>query len=187
MFAVAKEECGEDGEGADEAEEFKPLPLGEEPVVAGFLCGDDRGGFGGSNSLENGREGECGERKDCVGARAVAQAGEAQDEHEGEGVGGHEGMEGGGYDEAESGREQRAERGAVVEGECDGEKRERSGEAAAGDVGVHEEERRAGDGERPEGGEKNEGGELRGLAGDGALEDAVRGVEGEPEAEEVGE
>ena len=77
--------------------------------------------------------------------------------------------------------------GRVVECEGDGQQGERRGEAARGDVGVHEQQRGAGDGERPEGGEEEESGELGELVGDGALEQAVRGVEGEPEAEEVGE
>jgi len=82
----------------DESEELKPLPLGEEPVVAGLLGGDDGGRFGGREGLKDRRECECGEGEDRIGDGSLAQAGEAQDKHEGEGVCGHQGMEGCGED-----------------------------------------------------------------------------------------
>ena len=101
--AIAGEESGEDGERADESEELEPLPLGEKPVVAGLLRGDDGGGFGGGDGVEDGSERESGEGEDGVGEVALAQASEAQNEDEGEGVGRHQGMEGRGEDEAERG------------------------------------------------------------------------------------
>ncbi len=58
VLAVAEKQYGEDREWADESEELKPLPLGEEPVIAGFLRGDDCGGFGWSKSLKHCRKRE---------------------------------------------------------------------------------------------------------------------------------
>ena len=186
-LAVAEEQGGEDGEGADESEELEPLPLGEEPVVAGLLRGDDGWSFGGGEGVENGGERESGEGEDGVGEISLAQASEAQNDDEAEGVGRHQRMEGCGEDEGERGIEERAERGAVVECEGHGQQGERRGEAARGDVGIHQEQRGAGDGERPEGCEQAEAGELCGFVGDRALQDAVGCIEGETQAEEVGE
>ncbi len=75
----------------------------------------------------------------------------------------------------------------MVECEGDGQQGEWRGEAASGDVRVHEEQRGARDGECPEGREEAEGGELCGVVGEGALKDFECGEESEPEAEEVGE
>gem|GEM_PF-6176751 len=92
-------------EGAGETEEFEPLPLGEEPVVAGHFGGDDCGGFVGREGVEHGGESEGGEGEECVGEVSLTEAGEAQDKDEAEGVGGHQGMEERGEDEAESARQ----------------------------------------------------------------------------------
>lgn len=43
LFAEVAQEEGKNGERAGEAEEFEPLPLGEEPVVAGHFGGDEGG------------------------------------------------------------------------------------------------------------------------------------------------
>jgi len=102
--------------------------------------------------VERGGESEGGEGEDGPGEMSLAKAGEVEDKDEAEGVGGHQGMEERGEDEAESGREVGAERVAMVEREGYGKEREWGGEAASGDVGVHEEQRGAGDGECPEGG-----------------------------------
>ena len=76
--------------------------------------------------------------------------------------------------------------GGVVECEGYGEEREWSGEAAGGEVGIHEEEGGAGDGECPPGREEGDAGELGGVAdGEEAAEDLAGGEEGEPDAEEV--
>ena len=186
-LAIAEKEGGKDGEGAGESEELEPLPLGEEPVVAGFLGGEDGGGFGWSDGLEDGGESEGGEGENRVGEIAVAQARDAEDEDKSEGVRGHEGMEGGCQDQAEGGAEEGVEGAAVVECKGYGEQGKRRRKAARGDVGIHEEERGAGDRKCPEGAEKAEAGELRCFVGDRALQQAMSSVEGEPEAEEVGE
>lgn len=191
----AAQECVEDRDGTEDTEELEPLPLGEEPVVAGFFCGDDGGGFIGREVLEDNGEDERRGSEDGPGTLALAQVREAQDEHQTEGIGGHEGMEGGGEDEAERGVEKGtevgawpgAEVGAHVEREGHGEEGEWCGETAPGDVGVHQKERCTGDGDAPEGGEKAEAGELGDGVGDGALEKLVGGEEGEPEAEQIGE
>jgi hypothetical protein len=94
------------------------MPLGEEPVVAGPLRGEDGGGFGWSYGLKNGGEGDGGESEDRIGKVAAAQARDAQDEDEGEGVRGHQGMESRCEGKAEGGPEERAKRGVVVE--CEG-------------------------------------------------------------------
>ena len=105
LFAEVAQECGENGEGAGETEELEPLPLGEEPVVAGHFGGDDCGGFVGREGVEHGGESEGGEGEECVGEVSLTEAGEAQDKDEAEGVGGHQGMEERGEDEAESARQ----------------------------------------------------------------------------------
>ena len=118
VFAEVAQERGENGEGADETEELEPLPLGEEPVVAGVFGGDDGRGFVGREGLERGGESEGGEGEDGPGEMSLTEAGEAEDKDEGKGVGGHQGMEERGEDEAEGGGEKRAEGAAVVE--CEG-------------------------------------------------------------------
>ncbi len=98
--AEAAEESVEDCDGAENAEELEPLPLGEEPVVAGSFGGDDGRGFGGGEMLEDGGEDEGGSGEDGPGEVALAEVGEPQDEDETEGIGGHERVKGCSDDEA---------------------------------------------------------------------------------------
>jgi hypothetical protein len=79
------------------------------------------------------------------------------------------------------------EGGPGIERIGDGEEGQGGGEAAAGEVGVHEEERCSGDGESPKGAEQTEAGELRDGVGDAAGHDLTGGEEGEPEGEEIDE
>ena len=78
------------------------MPLGEEPVVAGYFGGDECGGFWGCESVERGGESEGGEGEDGPGEMSLPKACEVEDEDEAEGIGGHEGMEERGEEEAES-------------------------------------------------------------------------------------
>ena len=96
----------EDGERAGESAELKPVPLGEEPVVAGVRGGDDGGGFGGREGLERWRRGERGggeerEGESCGWRRRVRR----ENEDEGERVGGHQRMQERGEEQAEAAAE----------------------------------------------------------------------------------
>lgn len=91
--------------------------------------------------MERGGESEGGEGEDGPGEMSLTEAGEVEEEDEGEGVSGHQGMEERGDDEAETGIEVGAKVVSVVV-ECEGHSKQREwgGEAASGDVGVHEEQ-----------------------------------------------